>query len=213
MNSQQLLAQIGDMPWSKVLVYGVIALSAYYFMMYDDGSALQNQLQTSATALSQSRAGLEQTKKAMADADKFEREVKSIGQQFERIRDFMPENQSAASLTEVITKQASVSGAKLTKLEPKPINDKVEFYETTKIDISLDGSYPQLVSFLSHLSRVPKLMTFDKIQVIQTGGEPDKPVLAFKGTLVGYRYIAPREEKKGTDAAQPAGGGATDAPR
>lgn len=214
MNSQQLISHLGELPWPKVAVYGFIAVLLYYFLLYDDGTALRNRFTATTAQLAQAQKGLDETRKAMEDADKFEREVKLTAQQFERIRDFMPEDLNAASLTEIILHQASMAGAKVLKLEPKQGDERVDFYEMTRVQVSLEGSYAQLVTFLSYLSRVPKLLTFDTVKITRQGGDPETPKLKFVGTLVGYRYVKPPEAKG--DAAGQSGtaqgnGGATNA--
>lgn len=189
MNVDQYLVQIGELSWSKVFIAGLGALALYYFTLFDDGSNHRRMYQEATVRLAESEKGLQDTKNAMADADRFEKEVKSTQQQFERIVEFMPVSMSAVTLTEIVTKQASAAGAKVTQMEPKMGDDRLEFYEMTRLNLSLEGSYAQIVMFLSNLSRVSRLLTFDKIELNLAGGEPESPQLKFVGVLVGYRFL------------------------
>jgi Tfp pilus assembly protein PilO len=190
MNPRLIISHLGDLAWPKVLLYGLIAAVIYYFAGYNDGSGLAQELENSKAALTAAKRSLEQTKTAIANADKFEAEVKRLEQQFQRIRDYMPENLGPAKLTEVTTQQATQAGAVVTRLEPTSsgAEDKLEFYESSKTQFSLEGTYTQLVTFLSNLSKVALILTFEKVKLTQIGGELDHPKLSLTGVVVGYRY-------------------------
>src|SRR5258707_1048470 len=118
MNSQALVNGIAELSWPKVLAFGVIAAGIYYGAGFDDGSSIQQQIEAANSDVIVAEKSVEQTKKAIADADKFEQQVKTIEQQFQKIHDLMPDNLGPSMLTEIITREATQAGAVVTKLEP-----------------------------------------------------------------------------------------------
>lgn len=198
----QNVQQLADMPWSKVIFVGLGCLAFYYFAFYDDGTSLKDARRQATQNLLEAEKQLKSTKEAIADADRFEREVKETAAQFEHIVNFMPEKMGSAELTTIISDQASRAGVRVMKTEPKNEASQTSeggpnFYSTSKVQFHIEGNFTQIASFLSHISRVPKLMTFDKVEITAAeGGNLEAPKLNFNGTLVGYRYhkvVAPPE--------------------
>ena len=183
------LAQLADMAWGNVAIISVVAAVVYYFLMFDDGSSLKQQIEQGKVRLSEAKQQLAQTEKAMQDANRFEREVLETARQFESIVDYMPLSMSAADLHAIITKNASLAGVRVSRLEPKGPDTPNGFYQTTKMKMELEGTFAQIVSFLANLSRAPNLLTLEETE-LKTGKSTDGgPSLLFNGVLVGYRYL------------------------
>jgi len=200
------IIQLAELQWSKVIGIGVVLGVLYYFMLYDDGSSVQASIKAAKDQLAITNKQLSQTEKAIADANRFEKEVKSLTEQFQKITEFMPPTIGAAELSSIINQQAQAAGVH-PKIEPKGEDKPNGFYQTSKVDLQIEGTYAQIVTFLSNLSRVPRLMTFDKVQLNQaSGGGP----LVFSGTLIAYRYLKETPDAQGAKpgtapAAQPPG--------
>jgi Tfp pilus assembly protein PilO len=183
------IAQLANLSWGKVFLGMLVAGGVYWAALYDDGSTLQSQYAIASQELADAEKQLKKTKEAVANADKFEREVRDTIEQFTKIVEFMPERASTAEMVTLVTDLAAKSGAKLTKTEPRPGSEKADFYEMYRLNLALEGSFSQIVMFLSYLSRVPRLMTFDKVELTgERTGEQEVAKLAFTGTLVNYRY-------------------------
>ncbi|GEM_PF-2936391 len=222
MNAQAIISHLGDLPWPKALIYGLVVAAAYYFLIFNDGASIQQQLDGAGTSLTAAKRGLEQTKKAIGDADKFEKEVTHLQAEFKKIHDFMPETMGPSTLTEMVSKEAASAGATVSKLEPmtsasnnSPDKDKGDFYDSSKMSLTLEGSFSQLTKFFSNLSKVPRILLFENISISQASLNADTsehPILRMSGTLIGYRYKAGSEpghevaDKAKPGAAPPAAG-------
>lgn len=198
----KILAQLADLEWSKVIMFGLGLAAAYYFMIFDNGDLLAAQIRDSNSKLLEANSKLSQTKKAMADANRFETEVKRIAQQFDQITSFMPMTIGPAELTSIVNQSAGLAGVRVTKIEPRGPDTRAGFYEASRVFISLSGNFTQTLKFLEMISRVPKLLTFDNVEVRMNKSASSNPSevvpLTFEGMLVGYRYIkdAPYVEPK-----------------
>ena len=230
MNPQALISHLGDLPWPKALVYGLVAAAAYYFLMFNDGASIQQQLDSAGTALTTAKHGLEQTKKAITDADKFEKEVTRLQLEFKKIHEFMPENLGPSFLTELVNREAGTAGAVVSKLEPQSGSssgsndkDKADFYDSSRMALVLEGTFPQLTKFFSNLSKLPRLLVFEDVKISQgvtgSGGDLEHPKLMMTASLIGYRYKAGFDPGEAADkaadktkpGAQPAAAGAPNA--
>jgi Tfp pilus assembly protein PilO len=185
-----VVAFFARLSWLRVLLGCLLSGGAYYALLYNDGTAKLAVLQTTENQQRDAANSLKATQTAVANADKFEREVKDLSEQFTHIVTIMPEKLNMAELTATVMEIALKSGVRLLKTEPKPSSVKTEFYDSIGLGLSIEGNFSQIAMFLSMLSRVPRLMTFDHATLENAGDiDPETPKLAFKTTLIGYRYV------------------------
>jgi Tfp pilus assembly protein PilO len=213
MSQAKYVAQIGESSWAKVVIAGLLLAGLYYAAPFDDGTSLRERFENARGRLADSERQLANTKKAMEDAGRFEEEVKTLARQFQRVTDFMPENLDTAELTQIITKQVTTAGAKVTRLEPKPGIETVEFYEMTRINLSIQGTFAQVATFLANLSKVSKLLTFDSTEItLAQSPDPEHPRVNFSGVMVGYRYKKAADAPAASNGQAPVAGAAGGVP-
>lgn len=198
---EKFFLSLAEASWGRTLIAGFFAFGLYYMLAYNDGSALNSMINQANQELNEAETQLKATKDAVANADRFEREVKSIVDQFTHVVDFMPRKVSSAELTTIISELSNRSGAKLLKTEPRSNKDAATFYDTTRLAFTLEGSFSQIVMFLSQLSRVPKLMTFERTELFaDDNADLEAPKLTFNAVLVGYSYIGTKTPEKTANA-------------
>lgn len=202
----QLFLKFAALQWFKVLIVGALAVGLYYVALFSDGQPQMDQVTQIQQQLAQTEKEIAAVKEALANADRFEREVKDTVDQFGHIVDFMPTKITTSMLTATISDTCTKSGLKLLKIEPKTGNERIEFYETTRVAFSVEGTFLQLVNFLSSLSRVPRMMNLDglTINVSDSTNDIETPRLVTSGVLVGFRYI-PAEQTTADAAKQNSG--------
>lgn len=183
------LEKLASLAWSRVLILSVVLGAVYYYTIYDSGAALDARLQVAEKNLSDSRLKLEATKKADKNVKVFIQKVEDAQKQFQNVVSYMPSDMNLGNFLQKVKDQASAAGASVQAFSPSSDSEKKEFYEIRKFDLQINGNFAQIVGFLSNLSKMPLLVTFNKINIKKEGGEFDNPKLSFKGTLVGYRYI------------------------
>lgn len=193
MDANQFLAMFAQLNWLKTVGIGIGITILYYLGPFNDGSGLNNQLASLQQQYAEAEKDIAATKEALANADRFEREVKDTVDQFGRITEFMPEKINGSELIALVSDLCKKSGLKLIKVEPKPGGDRVEFYETSKVQFAFEGTFAQVVALLGGLTKTPKLMTIEDfvLEMAQGNTDQETPRLSATGTLLGYRYIRP----------------------
>lgn len=201
---EKYILQLGELTWSKVFAGGVIAAVLYWSLYYDDGSTLEASIQSLQTQYTEAEKNLQETRRAMADTEKFEKEVRNNEIQFEKVLEYLPQEMNSNELTRMINEIVAQTGTRLLETKPQLNVERKDFYEITRIDLNIEGRFVGAVSFLSALSRVPKLLTFDKIEVkvkAPVGRSLDEaPNVELSGTLVGYRYLKDAEPSSANSA-------------
>lgn len=202
---EKYILQLGELTWSKVVIGGIIAAALYWGLYYDDGSTLETAIKTLNQQYSESERQLRETKEAMADAEKFEKAIRQNEVQFEKVLEYLPQEINANELTRLVNQQAQLSGARVQTTKAVELVERKDFYEMTRLEFGLTGSFSQVVAFLSSLTKIQRLLTFDRLKIKTTqAGSDGTTSVELNGILVGYRYLkAPPE---GTPAPGAAGG-------
>ena len=191
--------------WFKALLAGLILSGLTYLAVNEDSSVFEAKRSAATKELEAATKNLRQTEDALRNAVRFEAENKAMQAQFKGLVEFLPNEPNLVELMRTLTTEAKKSGADVSRIDPQvKAGERSDFYETSKIDIQMKGTYSQLVLFLSYLTHVPRLLTFEKMELsvdaLRTGR------ITFVATLVAYRYVGlPGEHgsKDGHDQAQP----------
>lgn len=197
MNSEQLYVMLANLEWKRAVVFGSLLGILYFLAFYDDGSLYRRNLEQIQGQIQQTEQQLKVTKEAFDNAARFEQEVKTAVDQFSTVTEYMPESMGPSEMMSIVTDLVGKTGLKLVKTEPRPGGERAEFYEPVRMMVALEGSFSQVLMFLSHLSKVPKLITFEGAELATVANtDPEMPRLLFSGTIIGYRYLAKRDEQK-----------------
>ncbi len=193
------LQKLAELEWGKVVGIGVALAAAYYFLMFDNGAQIEASIQAAQERITLAKKTLAETEKAIADADRFGKEVQSTQDQFEKIVRYMPMSLDGSEMTKMINDISREVGV-VPRIEPQKDDAPQGFTQAVKINLQLEGNYAQIVTFLSKISQVQRLLVFDKIELKpgtqQSSSLNSGAALSLSGTLIGYRYLK--------DAADPA---------
>ncbi len=184
-----LISKLAAMQWARVFVIAGVVAFLYWQFGLEEG-VTEEQFQSAEANRTQAQTSLVATQKAVADLKKFREELDLMNSQFQQVVELMPAEANVADFMLMIREEATKAGSRVKKLEPAKDITKVDFYETRKLEISLEGSYAQILTFLSNLSRLKRLVTVEKLALAQTTTPEQETKVAFTGTLVNYRYLA-----------------------
>jgi Tfp pilus assembly protein PilO len=194
------LEKLAKLDWPKVALGTFLMGALGYFGLYDDGTAATASLQAAQGQVKEAQALLKKTEIAVADAERFQQKIKVTSAQFKALTEFMPADAGIADIIEIAQREASAAGVRVIRIEPKDKTERILFYETRQIELQLSGTFAQLVLFLSNISKVPRLLTFEKMSLTGSGQTSESPNLDFVASMVTYRYVG-EENKAGTPAS------------
>jgi Tfp pilus assembly protein PilO len=209
----QYLQKLAELEWGKVVGIGVALAAAYYFLMFDNGAQIETSIKAAQERTEKAKKTLSETEKAIADADRFGKEVQATQDQFEKIVRYMPMSLDGSEMTKMINEISQEVGVR-PRIEPQKDEPPQGFTQAVKINLALEGNFAQIVTFLSKISQVQRLLVFDKVELkpgVQQRISPSGgAALSLRGTLIGYRYLKDAADpgdvaKPGTAAAAKAG--------
>ena len=201
MNPNQYILTLGEMSYGKVAMWGVALCIVYAFTYFDDGTEIVKQISEANSQLEAGQRNLAETKEAMADAERFERAITQNKEQFKKVLEYLPSDIDANDLTRIVSQQSQLTNSRVLRTEPEGIPEKKDFYEMIRLKFELQGTFSQVVAYLSAISKVQKLLTFEGLKIeMGDGSDPETPTVKLVGVIVAYRYL--QSEKEGENAAQ-----------
>lgn len=190
---QKFMDSIREMTLSVAIAVGLVVGALYYFLIFDEGTEIEDQIQNLKATNNANKSKLERTQKAIANGDSFEKDFARMGLQYKKALSYLPNEMSISELMRVISLEAKSAGSNLVKVTPGQKVEKRDFYEELSIDVVLEGTFGELMSFLVGISHVPRILSLQKLLLTTKQFGPEGPMLSIQTTIVGYRYI-PTEE-------------------
>jgi len=188
----QLLEKLSGLTNGKALVIGLMVGLAYYFMLYDDGSALQTQVATLTGEIQQAEAKKKDTEATLQEEERMKDAVGKLSEQYAFIAKKLPSELKSSEMIRGIDTVAKMAGVSVKMKKPGNMTKK-EVIEELPVDVTLEGTYAQLAQFIfltSNLERLTRVLNFS-VAAPEEG--KDKP-LRFEGQVVSYK-LAPEPEK------------------
>ena len=185
----KFILKLAEYSWQKVILIAIVAAAGYYFLQFDDGSSLEMVRQQRLQEMEREQDLLNKTKTAMRDLERFKEELNNQQAQVKEVLSFLPKQMNMGELLSAIQDRANQAGLRVLKTDPKDEVARIEFYEAMRIELELAGTFNQIATFLSLLSKLPRLVTLDKISLITTTKDGETPKIAFGATVVGYRFV------------------------
>lgn len=195
----QLYEKLAAITNGKALFIGLMVGAAYYFMMYDDGETLRQQIAVIDGQVQQAEAKKKDTESTLQEEARMKEAVGKLSEQYALIAKKLPSELKSSEMIRGIDSLAKMAGVSVKMKKPGTVSSK-EVVEELPVDVTLEGSYAQIAQFIYYTSNLERLTRVMNFSVVTQAEGKDKP-LRFEGQVVSYK-LAPEPEKPGN----PAGG-------
>lgn len=185
----QWAEQVQSTPTSKFALLGVLFLGLYYVLFFDDGSRLDRNIKRLKSEISKKRTVAETTEKKLENQKRFQQEVVALSEQFREALEFLPNEINVADLIRRINSQARSSGASIVRIQPRRERGRQPGYEEIFMDVELQGSFAELVSFLANISKIQRIIRMSEFSISNSNPSSPTPRLNLTGVLIGYRFV------------------------
>jgi type IV pilus assembly protein PilO len=200
----QIFGKLAGLTNGRALFIGLILGGIYYFMLYDDGSALHAQIGTLNTQLTAAEVKKKDTEATLQEEARMKETVGKLSEQYAFISKKLPYELKSAEMVRAIDTVAKTSGVSV-KLKKPGVIAKKEVVDELPVDVSLEGNYAQIAQFIYHTSNLERLTRILNFSI--TAQAPDSAGnargLKFDGQVVSYK-LAPESEKAPTPPNAPA---------
>lgn len=202
----QLFEKLAAMTNGKAIIIGLIAGAAYFFGMYDDGSALTTQITTLDGQLREAEAKKKDTEATLQEEARMKDAVGKLSEQYAFIAKKLPSDLKSSEMIRGIDSVAKMAGVSVKMKKPGTVVKK-EVVEELPVDVSLEGSYSQIAQFIFYTSNLERLTRVVNFSLAAHQEDATKP-LRFEGQVVSYKLAAEPEktDKPQTPGQAPAQG-------
>jgi Tfp pilus assembly protein PilO len=200
--------KLKQLTFGKAIIGGLVLAAIYYFAIYNNGAAIEESINTTQTQITAQEQELTTIKKAIADAERYQMAKKTLGQELDVVLKAIPVELSAIDLMRTLSNEAKSIGVSILSINAQqnsgyssaPTTGPKPFFEPVGVTVNLEGSYNQLMLFLSNLTKTDRIITVGSmnLQIRDSTGSLDgkgATVLKMNGEFKAYRYL-PSEKKE-----------------
>jgi type IV pilus assembly protein PilO len=174
----------------------VIPVVAFYFLVYTAKSEEIANLTKKQQTLQKE---IKRVEKVAAKIEQHRAEMAETKELFTQASSLLPQKQEIPSLLTSISDQGTNSGLDFLSFTPKGEIPR-EFYAEIPVDIKVRGPYHNVGVFLDKISKLPRIVNVDNINMGGPKQEAGEMMLNTGFKLVTYRFIEPSKEDANTQA-------------
>ncbi len=192
-----VLQKLGDMPIGRVIILSLVICGLYYLVEYKAGSQFQSSIDSAAATLQSLEAEDQKIETEIQEIRALKAAQEKDAEQLNLLLAFIPERFSNFELMRTLSTEAKAVGVNIDSLKDVGVlqNKSGEFYEEIGVDIDLEGSFAQLLLFLSNLTKMKQIVTLETLSLRMSGGGSESS-LSMSAQVRGYRYITAKDEAK-----------------
>jgi type IV pilus assembly protein PilO len=179
--------------WVAAAVVAIVIAVGFKYGWYDDNAAQRDTLQKSLADLNAQIAELNVIK---AQMPALEKEVEQLSLRLEQLRRILPPAKETPDLMKRLQALASQANLKLKSFVPGAVNQK-DFYQEWPIEITVDGTYPNLAVFFDRVGRLPRIVNIGNLRTSVAQKQSFTTTLTAQYTAMTYVYVEPAPKPGG----------------
>jgi type IV pilus assembly protein PilO len=123
---------------------------------------------------------------------KAEEKLKDLEARLKGALEQLPDKSEIDNLLEKISNLARESGLELNLFQRKEENFK-DFYAEVPVAVSVTGSYHQVATFFDEVSRLPRIVNINQIEIIDPKLNESSVIVKVSCVLTAFRYLSDKE--------------------
>jgi type IV pilus assembly protein PilO len=188
----QIFEKLASLTNGRAIIIGLILGATYFFTMYDDGTALNQQIGVINGLLQEAEKKKKDTEVTLQEEARMKEAVGKLSDQYAFIAKKLPSELKSSEMIRGIDSVAKMAGVSVKMKKPGVVSKK-EVIEDLPVDVTLEGSYSQIAQFIYYTSNLERLTRVLNFSIVTQEDMKDKP-LRFEGQVVSYK-LAPEPEK------------------
>lgn len=171
--------------WQKVIaviVIAIVIIAGYFFLAW---KPLQQDIESQQAQVEQQHIILKKNQKLAKDLPKKRAEFAKLEKQLKVALNMLPKKSQIPDLLESVTWAGKDSSLEFTTFMPRAESAK-QIYAEVPVDISVKGTYRQLLVFLKRVGEMPRIVAIKNLSIRR--GKADGELLV-KGNVITYRFV------------------------
>lgn len=179
--------------WQKLAALAAVFVLMIVAYLYLGWMPVQENIESQMSQVEQQRVILKRNQLLARNLPKKREEFAKLEKQLKVALNMLPKKSQIPDLLENVSWAGKDSGLEFSVFTPKPETVK-QIYAEVPVDISVTGSFRQLMTFLKRVGEMPRIVAVKQLNLTQLKNDS----LTIKGDVVTYRFVeaAPGKNKK-----------------
>lgn len=188
-----------QLTFGKALGLGLFFAGLYYSIGYNSGSSLKLSIEKAKEQIQDSETEIKTLENQISRIATMKKVMEVLGEEFESFLAYIPEKLSLPELMRMISTEARAAGVSVNGIgelqqvaaQTKRPGADHPFYEEMGVEVELQGTYSQILLFLSYLTKLDKILTISQLSMVSQAkvGDRESPIITFRCQIKGYRYV------------------------
>lgn len=194
-----LLMKLAGMSWRNVGIGAFLVGMIYFVSVFNDGSALDAQINQVQNQLKQEEAKSKESDAALKELESARSSLGILSEQFKTAAQQLPSEIQPAEIIRSVNVVARSAGVTLKTTVPRQAK-REDIVEAMPLNIVIQGSFSEVMMFLYYVSSMERIMRVTTFTIAPPLQEkiPSGHVI-FDGEILSYKYLGDQkiEEKPG----------------
>lgn len=183
---------------ARLAVVAVFVTAGYFFMYYDNGEKIEEQIKMAEDQLSQEKIKRVDIEKKMKKEEEMRGNVMQLAANLELVKTKIPNEFNQIEILNIVNRVSESSHVKIAVLKPgasrfsgAKLVTGAELIDEVNFDIEMSGSFAAIVSFAEALSKETKIIEIRNFVLEKQSTDLTQDmVIKFAGEIVGYKQSA-----------------------
>lgn len=177
--------------WQKIIALLAVFVLIIVSYLYLGWMPLQEKIENQQAQVELQRILLKRNQMLARDLPRKREEFANLEKQLKAALSMLPKQSQIPDLLENVSWAGKDSGLEFSVFTPKGESVK-QIYAEVPVDVSVTGSYRQLLTFLKRVGEMPRIVAVQNLTIKQgkAGG-----LLSIKGNVVTYRFVEASAKK------------------
>ncbi len=153
-----------DSKTQKIAIAVLAVFIVVYFWYSRVYANYNNQIEVKAQEFETITTNLRNVEMKAKSLDALRLEYTDLLTRYNKIEALLPEAKQVPSLLVQMHTASSLTGTKITKVEPVPVSDK-DFYRIASFKLEMSGTYHDFGKFISYVANFPFIANVDKFEL------------------------------------------------
>lgn len=208
MNFGEIMSRLST---GRALMLGLILGAFYYFLVFDSGYNLKNQISEGQARIEELKHQIEDNQKKLDRAMVYKKTAAEVGSTINKLLSLIPEKFGMPDLMRIVSNEAKVAGSSLADIKPEEtrVSSFAKEFEEISVSVDLTGSFLQHMIFLSNLTKINSILVTKRylFDLVREGRGEDPPVVKLTAQIAAYRYRGLGTATGAAPGTQPPGAG------
>lgn len=194
----KLLKLFGGLSIARLAIVAVFVTAGYYFMYYDNGQSIEENIKSVEDQLNIERAKKTDIEKKMKKEEEMRGNVMQLAANLELVKTKIPNEFNQIEILTIVNRVSQASGVKIAALKPgaskpqeKSETTGAELIEEVNFDIEMSGQFSSIVSFVEALSKETKIIKIRNFVLEKSNADlTQETMIKFTGEIVGYKQTS-----------------------